>query len=56
MSLSVKTAMTPAIQLSLKTMRLLQNGLQPYSGTTPFVSIDFNERHVASVIAALTLL
>ena len=36
-------------------MDSLQNGLQPRSGATLFVSIDFNESYVASVIAAFTL-
>ena len=36
-------------------MESLQNGLQPHSGVTQLVSIDFNESYVASVIATLTL-
>ena len=37
-------------------MELLQNGLQPNSGVTLFVSIEFNESYIASIIAALTLM
>ena len=40
-------------QHSLKSMESLQNGLQPHSGATLFVPIDFKECCVAS--AALTL-
>ena len=51
----VNAAMTLETYLSLTSMESLQNGLQPYSGETPFASIDFNESYVASVIAALIL-
>ena len=42
-------------QLSLKRMKLLQNGLQPHTGVNLFVSIDFNESYVTSIIIALAL-
>ena len=52
--------MMPAIELTLKTMRLLQNMFQPYSGATPFVFIIFNEIDIVSinpsVDSALTLM
>ena len=51
----VNAAMTFATQLSSKSMESPQNELQPYSVVTLFVSIYFNESHVASIIAALTL-
>ena len=52
---SISTAIMLVTKLSLKSMESLQNGLQLHSGITLFVSIDFNENYVASVIAALTL-
>ena len=36
-------------------MELLQNGLRPHSGVTLFVSVDFSEICLTSVIAALPL-
>ena len=51
----VNAAMTLATWFSLKKMDSLQNGLQPHSRETLFVSIDFNKSHVASLIAAFTL-
>ena len=51
----VNDAMTLVTQLSLKSKKSLQNGLQPHSGATLFVSINFKECYVASVIEALTL-
>ena len=36
-------------------MESLQNGLQPHSGVTLFVSIDYNKSYVASITTALTL-
>ena len=39
----------------LKIIESLQNRLQPHSGAILFVSIDFNERYIPSVIAELTL-
>ena len=36
-------------------MESLQNWLRPHSGTTLFVSFDFNANCITSVIAALTL-
>ena len=45
------TLMTALIEINGVT----PNGLQPHSGATLSVSVDFNESHVASVIAVLTL-
>ena len=36
-------------------MELFQKGLQTHSGATGFISIDFNESCITSVIAALTV-
>ena len=38
-SVSVNTAMTPAILFSLKTMESLENGLKTQSGVTPLLSM-----------------
>ena len=53
--LRINTAMTLATQLPLKTIELLQNGLQPYSGVTLFVSIVSIENCIPSIITVLTL-
>ena len=45
------SAMMIVILFSLKSMEMLENGLQPQSGVT----IVFNENRIASVIAALKL-
>ena len=52
LSINVNAAMTLAILLWSKTIKLLQNGLQPQSGATTFV---FNQSSVASFIAAVLL-
>ena len=50
----VNAAMTPVIQLSLKSTESFQNGLKPHFSVTPIVSIVF-ETNVACVIPPLTL-
>ena len=46
--------MTLVVQLSLKALELLRNGLHPRSGATLFASIDFNETNIAGFITAST--
>ena len=41
--------------MRLDTALIEKKELQPYSGATLIVSIDFNESYVTSVIAALIL-